>query len=92
MPKRTEDVFIGFYADSLNISTTYLSRIVRQVTGRTVIDYVNQFLLMEAVFLLRTTAMSIAQISDRLHFSDQAAFSKFFSREQGVSPKEYRRQ
>ena len=108
MPKRTEDVFIGFirllpenferhhdigfYADSLHISTTYLSRVVRQVTGRTVIDYVNQFLLMEAVFLLRTTAMSIAQISDRLHFSDQAAFSKFFSHEQGVSPKEYRRQ
>ena len=106
--KRTEDVFIGFirllpehfenhhdigfYADSLNITTTYLSRVVRQVTGRTVIDYVNQFLLMEAGFLLRASGMSIAQISDRLHFSDQAAFSKFFSREQGVSPKEYRRQ
>ena len=106
--KRTEDVFIGFirllpenfeehhdigfYADSLSITTTYLSRVVRQVTGRTVIDYVNQFLLMEASFLLRATGMSISQISDRLHFSDQAAFSKFFSREQGISPKVYRRQ
>ena len=107
VPRRTEEVFIGFmrllseyfiehhdlsfYADALNISTTYLSRVVRQITGRTVIDYVNQFLVMEATFLLRTTNLSIAQVSDRLHFSDQAAFSKFFSRLQGVSPKEYRR-
>lgn len=108
VPKRTEEVFIGFirllpehfmehhdipfYADALNISTTYLSRIVRQITGRTVLDYVNQFLVIEATFLLRTTDLSIAQISDRLHFSDQAAFSKFFSRLNGVSPKAYRRQ
>lgn len=107
VPRRTEEVFIGFirllpehfvehhdisfYASSLSISTTYLSRVVRQVTGRTVIDYVNQFLLMEATFLLRTSDLSIAQISDRLHFSDQAAFSKFFSRLQGISPQIYRR-
>ncbi len=104
--RRAEEIFIGmirllpehfaehhdiaFYAKALNISTTYLSRIVRQMTGRTVIDYVNQFLLMEAAFLLRTTNLSIAQISDRLHFSDQASFCKFFSRRQGVSPKVYR--
>lgn len=108
VPKRTEDIFIGFirllpdhfiehhdipfYANALNISTRYLSRIVLQTTGRTVIDYVNQFLVMEATFLLRNSDLSIAQISDKLHFSDQAAFSKFFSRLQGVSPKEYRQQ
>lgn len=105
--KRMEDVFVGFirllpenflehhdisfYAQSLNITTTYLSRAVRQLAGRTVVGYVNQFLMMEATFLLRTSKMSIAQISDRLHFSDQAAFSKFFSRMQGESPREYRR-
>lgn len=108
VPRRTEEVFIGFmrllsehfiehhdipfYADMLNISPRYLSRVVQQLTGRTVIDYVNQFLVMEATFLLRTSDLSIAQISDRLHFSDQAAFSKFFTRLQGISPKEYRRQ
>ena len=52
----------------------------------------DHYLLMEATFLLRTSKLSIAQISDRLHFSDQAAFSKFFSRMKGVAPKEYRRQ
>ena len=106
--KSKEDVFIGFirllpdnfiehhdipfYADALSITTTYLSRVVRHFTERTVIDYVNQFLVMEATFLLRTTKLSIGEISDRLHFSDQAAFSKFFTRLQGVTPKVYRQQ
>ena len=39
---------IAYYADALNITTTYLSRVVRQLTGRTVVGYVNQFLPMEA--------------------------------------------
>ena len=82
---------IAFYASALNISTVYLSRVVRQVTGRTVIDYINQHLLMEASYLLRTTSLSISQISDRLHFADFSSFSKFFSRKKGISPKDYRK-
>ncbi len=83
---------IGFYASELHISPAYLSRIVRQVAGRTVMDYVNQMLLMEASFLLRTTTLSVAQIADRLHFADSASFCKFFSRTKGLTPKEFRKQ
>ena len=106
VPQRVEEIFISFirllpnhfaahhdiafYASTLHISPVYLSRVVRQVTGRTVIDYVNQHLLMEASFLLRTSRLSIAQIADRLHFADAASFSKFFSRTKGLSPREYR--
>lgn len=107
VPQRVEEIFIGFqrllplhfaehhdigfYASQLNISPVYLSRVVRQVTGRTVVDYVNQFLVMEASFLLRTTTLSITQIADRLHFADAASFSKFFLRNNGVRPKDYRK-
>lgn len=106
VPQRVEEIFIGFlrllpqhfaqhhdiafYASALDISSVYLSRVVRQVAGRTVIDYVNQFLVMEAAFLLRTSRLSITQIADRLHFADPASFSKFFTRLKGVSPKTYR--
>jgi AraC-like DNA-binding protein len=82
---------IPFYADQLHISPVYLSRVVRQVTGRTVVDYINQMLLMEASFLLQTSQLSIAQIADHLHFADTPSFSKFFSRLSGMSPKEYRK-
>ena len=107
VPQRVEEIFIdfirllpqhfaehhdiAFYASALNISPVYLSRIVRQVTGRTVIDYINQHLLMEASYLLRTTSLSITQIADQLHFADTPSFSKFFSRNKGVSPKDYRK-
>lgn len=106
MPQRVEEIFIDFirllprhfaqhhdipfYADQLHISTVYLSRVVRQVSGRTVVDYINQMLLMEASFLLQTSQLSITQIADRLHFADTPSFSKFFSRMKGMSPREYR--
>lgn len=108
VPQRVEEIFIGFirllpdhfaehhnilfYASALHISPVYLSRVVRQVTGRTVIDYINQMLLMEASFLLRTSELSINQIADRLHFADAPSFSKFFSRLKGQSPRAFREQ
>ena len=107
-PQRVEEIFIGFirllpqhfaqhhdipfYADQLHISPVYLSRVVRQVTGRTVVGYINEMLLMEASFLLKTSELSITQIADHLHFADTPSFSKFFSRLKGLSPKEYRKQ
>ena len=107
LPKRVEEIFlgflsllpqhfiehhgIGFYASRLCITTTYLSRIVRQVSGgRTVIDYINQFLLMEATFLLRQTSMSISQIAEQLHFAETTTFARFFQRMKGMNPKEFR--
>ena len=81
---------IGFYADRLHITTIHLSRIVRQVTGRTVVGYINQMLLMEASWLLQTTDLSISAIAERLHFSDQSSFGRFFTRMKGVSPNTYR--
>ena len=108
VPQRVEEIFIefirllpqyfnvhhdiAFYASQLNISAVYLSRIVRQVSGRTVVDYVNQMLLMEASWLLQTSEKSISQIAEQLNFADAASFSKFFSRLKGLSPKEYRNQ
>ena len=106
-PKRTEEIFlgflgllskhfeehhdIGFYASELCITTTYLSRVVRQVSGgRTVVDYINQMLLMEATFLLRQTSLNITQISDQLHFAEVTTFSRFFRRLKGCTPREFR--
>ena len=107
-PKRVEEIFlgflgllpqhfaehhdIGFYASELCITTTYLSRVVRQVSGgRTVVDYINQMLLMEATFLLRQTTLSIAQIADKLHFAETTTFARFFKRMKGMNPREFRK-
>ena len=82
---------IAFYADCLCITTTYLSRVVRQVSGRTVADYIDQMLLMESSWLLQTTPLTVAQIADRLHFAETTTFARFFKRMKGVNPREFRK-
>lgn len=77
---------IGFYADALHITTTYLSRIVKSVSGRTVIACIDEMLAVEAVWLLKSTPLTVAQIADRLNFSTSAAFDKFFKRMRGHTP------
>lgn len=81
---------ISFYADKLSLVPIYLSRVVKKLTGRTVMDFVNQMLLIEASSLLSSTNLPVSAIAERLHFATTASFSKFFSREIGMSPKAYR--
>lgn len=81
---------LRFYADRLNITTTYLSRMVRQVSGHTVLDFIHHSLATEAAWRLRNTTMPISEIAYDLGFSDGAAFTKFFTRMEGLPPKLYR--
>ena len=106
-PKRIEELFfdflrlvpihftehhdVAFYASQLCITPRYLSQIVREVSGRTVVDYINQMLLMEASYLLQQTSLPIVQIADRLHFSEAASFTRFFTRMKGMPPREFRK-
>ena len=81
---------IGFYAKNLNVTTTYLSRIVKKLTNRTVKEYICRMLLMEAVWILKTTNLSIGETAEKLNFANQSSFCKFFKRMKGMSPKDFR--
>lgn len=83
--------YIQFYSSRLNVSTTYLSRVVRKISCRTVNDHITNMLITEARRLLDCTDMTVKQIFYRLGFSDQAAFGKFFRNQFGVSPTTYRK-
>lgn len=81
---------LAFYADRLNISTTYLSRIVKNTTGRTVKFHISELICTEAKRLLESSDMSVNEISEFLGFSDQTVFGRFFVLKYGVSPMKYR--
>ena len=83
---------VKFYADKMNITTTYLSRTVREVSGNTVLNYLSSFLYNEICRLLKTTPMSINEIALELNFNDQSALTNFFKSKSGMSPLTYRRQ
>lgn len=81
---------IGFYARSLAISPTYLSRIIRQTTRKTAGYFISGLLYAEACRLLLHTDLPVQAIADELCFSDQSAFGKFFKANSGLSPQHYR--
>ncbi len=82
---------IAFYATELSVTPIYLSRIVKQITGRTVKNHVDRLLLMEASHLLLTTDRMVTDIAESLNFATPAGFCKFFTKHKGVSPREYRK-
>lgn len=81
---------IAFYADQLHISNAYLSRIIKSVTGRTVLSHINELLCADACRLLECTNMDIKEIANLLGFTSQSAFGKFFMHQQKTTPLKYR--
>lgn len=81
---------IRFYADKMNLSTAYLSRLVKEISGTTVNDHVSSLVYKEICNLLSQTSMTMGEISDALNFSDQSAMTNFFKQRAGISPLAYR--
>lgn len=82
---------VQFYADHMNISPTYLSRTIKELTGNTVMGYLSNFLFNEICIQLKTTDKTISEIAFDLNFSDQSALTNFFRSKSNVSPMAYRK-
>ena len=82
----------GFYASQLCISPKYLSSIIKEQSGKTCADWIDEYISFNARSLLKDSTLSIKQISDRLGFPSQSVFGRFFKKVNGVSPKVFRNQ
>lgn len=82
---------VSFYARELCVTPKHLSRVIKENTGKSPHQIIAGEVLALAVQLLQNDDMLVQQVSDILHFSDQAAFSKFFKKYMGTSPAEYRK-
>jgi len=81
---------IRFYASKMNVSTAYLSRLVKEISGSTINEHVTSLIYKEACNLLSHSDMSIGEIADSLSFSDQSALTNFFKMRAGMTPLAYR--
>ena len=81
---------IRFYAYNMNVSTAYLSRLVKEISGFTINEHVTSLIYKEACNLLSHSDMSIGEIADALSFSDQSALTNFFKMRAGMTPLAYR--
>ena len=85
-----EQRLIGFYADKLCVTPKYLSKLVKDHTGRSAGEWIESHVILEARAMLQSSDMTIQQIAVSLNFPNQSFFGKYFKRATGLSPKQYR--
>lgn len=74
----------------IGVSLSYLSRIFKEATGNTIINYINEKKVEKAREYLEKTDMKIYEIAEKLGFENSTYFSYFFKKYVGMSPKEYK--
>lgn len=81
---------VSFYADKLCTTAKYLSTVIKNTTRHTSQEWINEVVLVAAKRFLKTTDLSVLQISERLHFATASSFVRFFRQHTGQTPLEYR--
>ena len=81
---------VRWYAQQIHITPGYLHQICKQVDGRSPQEVINDIVLHEIQQRLLATDDSVKQIAFALHFGTESSFSKFFRKQTGMSPTDYR--
>ena len=82
---------MAFYADKMHVTPKYLSKIVKQASGRSGPDWIDSFVVLEAKNLLKYTDKPVKEIVWQLNFPTPSVFNKFFKAHTGLTPSEYRK-
>ena len=85
----TQERSISFYADRMCLTSKYLSTTIKEVSGKHGMQWIDEYVLLEAKALLKSGKWSVKQVSDQLSFPSQSMFGRFFKKMTGYSPKQY---
>lgn len=88
---KNASITVAVFADRLSVTANHLNKCVKQVTGKTAQDIINDNLMESAKAKLMQTNLNINQIALLLGFNDASYFGKFFRKRLGCSPLEYRK-
>lgn len=81
---------VGFYADKLCLTPKYLSKLIKNASGRSAPEWIDSYVILEAKNLLKYSDIAIKEIVYRLNFPNQSVFYKFFKARTGMTPSGYR--
>lgn len=81
---------VSVYAQKLNIHPNYLNATVKNITGRTCSQWIQERTVLEAKYLLKSSDLSVKEIAEYLSFADAAYFSKYFKNITCISPLGFR--
>jgi AraC-like DNA-binding protein len=81
----------SFYANALHLTPKYLNELCKQNLGKTTTDLLRERLTLEAKRLLtHSPHLNIAQVAQALGFEDNSYFSRFFKKQAGITPEQFR--
>ncbi|MBQ7856572.1 MAG: AraC family transcriptional regulator [Alistipes sp.] len=83
---------VEFYAEKMNLTPKHLSRVVRNFSGKSVHQWIDEFVVLEIKNLLKYSDLSIQQISYDLNFANPSFMGQYFKRVTGKTPGQYRRE
>ena len=81
---------VRYFADALNMSSKYLSSLLKQLTGQTMQQIIHEKLIEKAKEKLSTTRMSVSEIAYQLGFEHPQSFNKLFKSKTKQSPLDFR--
>ncbi len=82
---------VAFYADCLNVSPTYLSQVTHKVSGNNPKNIIDKALTETISNRLLSTMLTIQEVAYNFKFGSQAQFTKYFKKQTGLTPSEFRR-
>lgn len=82
---------VKFYADQLSLSPNWLSNVVKATSGKTVMDWINIAVIQKAKLALSYSDSPVYAIADELNFASESIFSRYFKRETGLTPVEFKK-
>ncbi|MEZ2334614.1 helix-turn-helix domain-containing protein [Mucilaginibacter sp. RCC_168] len=85
-----EERSVQFYADALYMTPKHLTKMVKEQTNKTCSEMIDEIVIVEAKIMLDDLGLSVATVAERLQFSDQFFFSKFFKKHTGITPSKYK--
>jgi AraC-like DNA-binding protein len=83
---------VSAMASKLNLSSRYLSDMLKQETGKTAIELIHIYLINEAKNRLKGDDQSVSEIAYQLGFENLPYFSRLFKKETGISPNQFKKQ
>lgn len=86
-----ENLTIESLAEACHCSISHISHLFKKKSGITIFQYLTKVRLKHARNLLKNTDLLISEISGKTGFSDPNYFSYVFSKEEGISPRVYRK-
>lgn len=82
---------VGYLAQHLNLSPSYLSDMLRSLTGQNAQQHIHDKLIEKAKEKLSATSLSVSEVAYALGFEHSQSFSKLFKTKTNLSPLEFRR-